>query len=360
MIKRLLLLNGLAVLCLPLHHASGYGFQAMFDWTDRYLAVQVPDYSQVGSLSFYIIVLIQQLDYFALPAFMFASGFFAAIATGGKEPKLKWQVIKTRVFNLFLPFLIWTVIFFIFFARRAPNNLDELLDRYYYIPLLMQFYLIAPLLVSFAKKRPKLMLAAAAFLELGRFTFRYLDKLNIVVPGHDIALFLTPRWLFPMLFFWFALGMVANFYRQPLTRWMEQAKWKLLAAAVVTLVLSMVEYVLYAQATGQQWLGPYFGGFARQVYALAFILCFLAFNSTRLPFSGQISELGSKSLGVYLVHSRIMFVVAVLMYQLTPWMLGSQLIYQLVLIIVSLAGSLLIMEAVKKSPVRPIYRYVFG
>lgn len=361
MIRRLLLLNGLATLAIPIHHATGYGFSAMFEWTDRYQQVVVPNYDQVGTLAYYIIILIQQLDYFALPAFMFVSGFFAAFAAAGPEPKLKWSIVKSRVINLLLPFTIWTIIFFVLFTRRLPNSLDEILDRYYYIPLLMQFYLLAPFIVPLAKKRPKLVLAAAVFFELGRFSVRYLQGLNVVFPGQDVIIFLTPRWLFPMLFFWFALGLVAGFHREPLTEWLARVKWGLLASVIGLGALTMVEYAAFARATGQEWLGAYFGGFSRQAYALVFILCFLAFDNVKIPFSAQLSELGGKSLGVYLAHNRIMYVVAVLMYQQTPSLLGNQFLYQTILIVVGLAGSLLLMEAIKKSPpTRPIYRYVFG
>lgn len=360
MIRRLLLLNGLAALAVPIHHASGYGFSAMFEWTDRYQQVTVPNYDQIGTLSYYIIILIQQLDYFALPAFMFVSGFFAAFAAVGSEPKLKWSIVKSRVINLLVPFAIWTIVFFILFTRRLPGSVDEILDRYYYIPLLMQFYLLAPFIVSLAKKRPKLVLIAAAVLELGRFTIRYLLDLHVSFPGQDVIIFLTPRWLFPMLFFWFALGLVIGFHRESVTQWLARVKWALLAAVIGLGVLTMVEYAIVARATGQEWMGPYFGGFSRQVYALAFILCFLAFDDLKIPFSAQLSDLGTKSLGIYLVHNRIMYFMAVFMYRQTPALLGNQLLYQLILIAVGLAGSLILMEVVKKSPTRPVYRYVFG
>lgn len=360
MIRRLLLLNGLATLALPIHHASGYGFSAMFMWTDRYQQVTVPNYDQVGSLAFYINVLIQQLDFYALPAFMFVSGFFAAFASKGAVPKLRWSIVKTRVINLLVPFAIWTVIFFILLVRRLPDSLDEILDRYYYIPLVVQFYLLAPFIVAQAKKRPRLLMVIAGLLGMGRFTVRYLQDLNVTFPGQDVIILLTPRWLFPMLFFWFALGLVIGFHREAVAERLARFRYVLLGAAVSLVVLAMVEYVVIARVTGKGWLGPYFGGYARQAYALAFILAFLAFENLKIPFSSQLSDLGTKSLGVYLVHSRVMYYAAVFMYQQTPAILGYQFIYQMILIVSSLAVSLLLMELVKRSPARPAYRYVFG
>lgn len=360
MIRRLLLLNGLATLALPIHHATGYGFFAMFQWTDRYQQVTVPNYEQIGSLAFYVIIVIQQLDYFALSAFMFVSGFFAAFAARGSVAKLEWSIVRSRVIGLLVPFTIWTVIFFILFTRRLPNNLDEILDRYYYIPLVIQFYLLAPFFVAQAKRRPKLVLAGAALLELGRFTVRYLQLLDVTFPGQDLVILLTPRWLFPMLFFWFVLGLVIGFHREPALAWLARFKWALLAVLISLTVLTMVEYTAVAHATEREWLGPYFGGYARQAYALTFISCFLAFDNIKIPFSPQLSDLGTKSLGIYLVHNRVMYVVAVLMYELTPAILGHQFLYQLILIFTSLVGSLALMRVVKISLLRPLYRHAFG
>lgn len=360
MTRRLLLLNGLAALMVAVHHATGYGFNAMFDWTDRYLSVSVPNYDQIGSVPFYINIIIQQLDYFALPAFLFVSGYFISFVALGNQSLLGWNMIKQRVINLLIPFALWSLVFFALFVRRLPANLDEIFDRYYFIPLLIQFYLISPLLVVAAKKNWKLVMAGAAILELGRFGLHFIGKLGLDFPGHDFLVFWTPRWVFPMLFFWFVLGMVAGLHRDSFARWLSRYKWHFLAALIIFGVLSIFEYQWFSRLLGEGWLGPYFGGISRQIYALAFILCFLAFDEVSIPFSKQISELGSKSLGIYLVHSRVMYVVAVLMYRQTPLVLGNQFFYQLILILSALGGSLLLMEIFRRTPARQVYRYVFG
>jgi hypothetical protein len=47
MIKRMLYLNGLAVLTVILYHSSAWGFIGMFFWTDRYRPVSVPNFDQL-------------------------------------------------------------------------------------------------------------------------------------------------------------------------------------------------------------------------------------------------------------------------------------------------------------------------
>jgi hypothetical protein len=69
MIRRLLYLNGLAVLGVILFHASGMGFVAMFAWTHRYLPVTAPNYDQMGSAAYYGLRVIEAIVTFSIPAF---------------------------------------------------------------------------------------------------------------------------------------------------------------------------------------------------------------------------------------------------------------------------------------------------
>lgn len=358
MTKRLLLLNGLAVLGVVLHHASGYGFRAMFEWTDVYRAVTVPNFDQAGSLSFYAVVLLQQLDAFTLPAFMFVSGFFAVFMAGSSQAQ--YRVLATRLRNLLIPFAIWTVLYFGILNRRLPSSFDDVLSRYYYIPLLCQYYLLAPVIVALVKKRWRLILALTAAAELIENSLQYANAFNVDAPVVNLLISSTPKWLIPNLLFWFVLGAVAGVHRKPFTEWLGRVRGKLLVAGVILLLLTMVEYVVIAQLTGQRWLGPYFGGVSRSLYALAFILSFLAYDNAAIPLSSELSKLGSKSLGVYLAHSPVMYVAAVLMYRLAPRSLGNQMIYQGALIAVGLAIPLLLMTLVANSPARKSYRYIFG
>lgn len=360
MTRRLLVLNGLATLMLGIHHASGYGFSAMFMWTDRYLPVDVPNYDLVGSLPYYVIIVIQQLDYFALPAFMFVSGFFASFMIGGGKLSDQVKNIRTRIINLMIPFLLWSIVFFVLFLHRLPANLDELMDRYYYIPLVMQCYALSPLFIPLAKKNWRLFMLGSIILEMGRYSLRYIVDLGLSFPGLGTLIAISPRWLLPNLLIWFSLGLVASIYREELMSWLPKYRWHILTGLIITACLTFIEYAVVYDMVGEAWLGPYFGGFSRYFYALAFLLSFLAFDSITLPFTKHISDLGSKSLAIYLAHSRIMYLVAVILYERLPWILGSQFLYQGILIVSAIGGSLLLIEAVKRTPARRYYRYIFG
>lgn len=360
MVRRLLLLNGIAVIGVAINHASGYGFRAMFLWADRYLSVSVPDYSQAGSLAFYGIVLVQQLIYFTLPAFLFVSGFFVAFSAGRENPHLKWSIVLARIKTLGIPLIIWIGIIFTFFLRRLPSSLNDALISYYYIPLLMQFYALAPMLVRVAKGHPFLTLGIGALLELSREMIYYLDALGLQVPGLAMMKYLTPPWVIPTLFFWFILGIVAGVYREPFSQFLTHHRRVFPGLLIVLIPMTLVEYQIVWNLSGKEWLGPYFGGYTRFLYALVFLLCFLAYDTQLPAFNKWLSELGSRSLGIYLAHGPVMYLVAIILYKVTPWMLGMQVFYQGVLIACGLGIPLLVMEFFSRTPLRIAYHYIFG
>jgi fucose 4-O-acetylase-like acetyltransferase len=330
----------------------------MFDWTDRYMPVTVPNYDQIGTPAYYILMFFRLLMSFAGPAFFFISGYFIGVTAKGNQAKISWNMIFSRVKLLVVPFLIWTIIRYVL-LRQFPRNINDILDPYHWIPLLIQFYLLAPVFVYLAKRNWKLLLLGLALIGM---TLALMDYLAVF--GNPAARTINqslPNWVFLWVMpFWFPFGVVVGLYFTQFKAWLAPYRWHLLVAAVVVTILVLVEYQVVDRLTGPAWLGPAFGGFTKMPYSLSLILCFLAFDKSRMPVTEEISQLGTKSLGIYLGNIPFVYVVAVLMYRLVPALLGYQLIYFAILVLVGLGGPLLLMELVRRSPVRYQYRILFG
>jgi peptidoglycan/LPS O-acetylase OafA/YrhL len=358
--RKLLILNGLAILGVTVQHANAYGMQAMFFWTDRYLPVTVPNFDQLDSLAYYLTLTIRQLATFAVPGFLFISGFFIAFIAKGEESRVTWRVIASRLKFLVIPFVLWTGVRFLMLGR-IPSSVDDVLGPYHFIPMLIQFYLISPILVPVAKRWGKELLIGAAVLHLGLQTVNYINGLGLQFVGQELINSLTPRWfILGQQPFWFPFGLVAGLHIQQFQTWLARTRRTLLTGAVAFAPVAVLEYQFVDQLNGEPWLAPSFGGFARTFYILAFLLWFLALEREALPFPESLSNLGARSLGIYLGNIPFIYVVAVFMYHVTPWMLGRQFFYQAILFSVGLFGPLLLMFAVRKSPVRGLYRYIFG
>ena len=369
MVKKLLYLNGLAVFGAVLYHASGWGFIAMFWWTDRYRPVSVPNFDQFGSVSYYGLRIIEQLVTIGIPAFLFVSGFFLAFATGRNRVTPGWNVILVRVKNLLIPYVLWSVILLGLGivtgqALSAGEFIVAILtgraaDPYYFIPVLIQLYLIAPFLIPFARARWPLLLALTAALQFLVIGLRYVTIPGLNVPVLDPLLFLTRSFFFPGYVLFFTLGIVVGFHSQAIRDRLFRFRWALLIATVVTFLLGLVEWELLARLSGKSWIGPKFS-FVDQIFSILFILVFLAFDSVSLPLNKWFNLLGTKSYGIYLVHSLVLIYTAKLIYRFAPLLLGMQLVYQILLVSLALAVPLVFMEIVNRSPLRRYYSLLFG
>ena len=76
MIKRLLYLNGLAVITVILYHSAAWGFVGMFYWADRYRNVPAPNFDLIGSSSYFALRTIEQLIIYGIPTFLCLVSFF--------------------------------------------------------------------------------------------------------------------------------------------------------------------------------------------------------------------------------------------------------------------------------------------
>jgi peptidoglycan/LPS O-acetylase OafA/YrhL len=101
-----------------------------------------------------------------------------------------------------------------------------------------------------------------------------------------------------------------------------------------------------------------FGG---KAFALLLLLCFFAFDKLAIPFSAQISKIGVKSYGIYLIHSLILEIGARGIYHVTPWLLAQQIPYLLLLVAAGVGVPMLMMWAVDRTPfARRFYGAIFG
>jgi probable poly-beta-1,6-N-acetyl-D-glucosamine export protein len=369
MARRLLFLNGLAIIGAVLNHAAGWGYVAMFYWAHRFRPVSSPNFDMIGSFSYYSLRSIEQIITSAIPAFLFVSGFFVAFATRKSQSTVDWKFIGIRIRYLAIPYLLWSLLMLSFeavegvfytpieYLRRIL--LGETTAAFYFVPLLIQLYLLAPYLVPLARNRWKLLLLVSGLLQVVVHIIRYYQIINIPLPFNAVMNFFAAGWFFPGNLFWFSLGIVFGFHQQIFKPFLIRFRWQMLAAAFLLLAAGIFEWELLFAASGQDWITPK-ETLLDNFLSITFLLCFLAFDQAPTPITRFIEELGSRSFGIYLVHSLVLTVAARAVYHLAPWMLGMQIFFQPLLILLGIGIPLLLMEIVKRSPARRIYSYQFG
>jgi peptidoglycan/LPS O-acetylase OafA/YrhL len=96
------------------------------------------------------------------------------------------------------------------------------------------------------------------------------------------------------------------------------------------------------------------------IYTLAFIFAFLAFTDSPLPWKNPTCDLGVKSFGIYLTHIPAMDYAAKAIYWFAPQLLGTQILFQPIILVVGLGSPLLLIYLVEKTSLRRYYTYLFG
>jgi membrane-bound acyltransferase YfiQ involved in biofilm formation len=369
LIKRLSLLNGLSILAVVINHATHRGFVAMFFWTDRYRTVSVPNYDQMGSFMYYLLTVLEKLAVFSVPSFLFFSGFFIAFAARGSQSTLSWKMVRQRIFNLALPYVIWSVVIFIVNAFNGEVlTLQRYLMRllyggaiphYYFVPLICQLYILSPLLVQLAKKRPAFLLVGTALIQLLMMSFSYLG-LFLQNPALDLIIKVMHYWTwFPMWIFFFAFGVYAGFHLDALKNFISRWKWVLLGATFIFGALAVLEANGIFTRTSQNWRDTPLT-LPSTLYALTFMMAFLAFEKSPMPLSKLFTQLSSKSYGIYLTHTIVLGVVAWWFYRFMPDMLAYQAIFQPLLVASGIGIPLVLMIWISRSPASKMYRFLFG
>ena len=383
MTRRFLLLMGLGILGLILNHSATFGYQATFDLAWRYRPevaaacgnltppVNCPNYDQVHSATYWGLTVVRRFIAFGVPVFLMVSGYFIAFAAGRKDAKIKLPILRARVVGLIIPYLVWSIIIFagqaLFYNRAYPTAWDYIerllvggaTGSYYYIPLLIQLYLLSPILVPLAKNRWKALLIGSAILLLFVETLRYFQLFGAGGSVVSSLITLTPLWFFPRRLFWFALGIVFGFHIGDFKPFFQRHKNKLVVATVVFYLLSSVEFEELLSLSGRPWI-DFYSTYTTNIYAGLFMLALLSVDKLKIPFTPQIMDIGAKAFGIYLVHEQVLELVGTLMFRFTPWMLKYQILYQPIMMAFSLGVPLLLMYIVSHSPAKKIYKYAFG
>jgi peptidoglycan/LPS O-acetylase OafA/YrhL len=368
MARRLLLLNGLAVLGVVVNHATGWGFTALIWWTNRYLPVAVPDYAQIGTATYYALRVLEQLVAFTVPSFLFASGFFIAFVVGRDVGEGDWSIVRSRIAILVVPYVIWSIV--ILAGRAAEGRaltpgsvlsaiaFGRAAAPFYYIPLLVQLYLLAPFLIRAVRRHWAAVLAAAAAVQLSTHALQYAallgDGTGWLRPQH-----VAPAWLFATKVFWFVLGIVVCLRLATTRAWLVRTRWAWLAVLVLTFAAGLWEWEALLGASGRPWIA-YFDTAVDGGYAAAFIACFVAFEGVVRLLPERVGALGAASYAVYLIHAPAQELAARAVATLAPALLQYQWLFQPLLWCVGLAVPLLLMTAVQAGPARRLYRPLFG
>lgn len=369
MIRRLLVLNGLAVLAAVLNHAVHWSITAMFWWTYRYRPVRVPDLSQSGCVAYWVLRCLDLIAIAAVPAFLFISGFFATLVGRGNQTKNVWKAVLNRVNNLLPPYLFWSfVMVCLNLLKGKEYTLWGLLvtiirgsvaEPFYYVPVLIQCYLLAPILVPLVRNRLKPLLSIIGFSQTMISVSILLFFVKFTIPGMAGFFAFLRNWKLVELILWFVLGIVASTYLSEFNALLLRFKRLTITLCVISFIFAMVEWSIFFQLSAKEWIAPPAVLF-QKLFTLFLIASYFAHSGIPIACRHQLGQIGERSYGIYLAHVPVLELVSKAIYHATPRLLAYQSLFLPTIVFFGIAIPLFIMTIIKRSPARKLYPLMFG
>jgi surface polysaccharide O-acyltransferase-like enzyme len=175
----------------------------------------------------------------------------------------------------------------------------------------------------------------------------------------------TAQLFFPLFsyLFYFAFGITYRLHFNNLRQQILRLQGLLPVAVVLFAVLTLIDVELFSRLDIDRngiWPDHAHMSLFTEGYALAIILSFLTFDRIPLPATRMLITLGSAVYGVYLLHPVLLEYLARAVHRLAPWFLAYPIAFVLFLVAGGVTLPLLLMSAVKRSPLRRYYRHLFG
>lgn len=252
---------------------------------------------------------VSRLVSFAVPAFIFSSGM--KLCMKFRDNKLNYPAfLWGRIKKIYLPYLLWTVIYYLFcvyrlhyFAFNFSDLLKYLLNgeisaQFYFILVIMQFYLLMPLWLLLCRKCSNIILLLFGII------LTIAAKILLAGWAYNDRIFLS------YLIFWLAGCCAGLKGAKNLYEWLNKRKaicylgWLIFAAFHVTL-----QYLSYCGKITYFYSEPLMVLFS--LFSTAGFYLLIAEITPKLParLKGTLRQTANASYYIFLIHCLIILMV---------------------------------------------------
>ncbi|WP_127582284.1 acyltransferase [Paenibacillus koleovorans] len=259
---------------------------------------------------------VNKLSYFAVFLFILLSGvvlFYSYMDNWKLSSILTFY--RKRLQYILIPYLIWSFFYYLFYPAITPDwgvELDwmkflsdirwgDTSYHLYFMIIIMQFYLVFPLLVTIAKYWGlfrRYLWVFGVLIQVGAYLFHtYVHPID-----HRVTLFPTYIGLF-------CIGGSIGMYYSGFIMWLNRNVWWVTAATValgsIFTGLSILgrHGIVYSQHLFELLFNLYAVG-----VAASFIWIGRHLLETSPRLSGMLSSMGANSFGIYFIHPALLYV----------------------------------------------------
>lgn len=341
-------LSGLAIVLIVVNHSiyfgtyypEGWGYPSVLGWGRTLLSI------------------LQSLGWFAVPTFLFISGSFVSYAAQGDPSRLSRKFMFATFRHIVIPYIIWSIVFYglVYVVNHETYTLFGYVKNllvgypYHFVPLLVVFYLLSPVLVRISRSFGLVLIALIALYQI--------ILINILNPG--MLGFSFPAWfhyLAPLIIrvtlskwgIFFPLGLVYGLHAKRVMPWSKQLFWWFAGITIILFVLGNLDSMGVIRLPIAFYIAP-----------VPFILLLPAIKREAIPFVRQLERIGKRSYGVYLTSLIVVNLVLIGIELIIPAFFSLYAVFFPLLFVMTLLIPLLLMEVSAKGAIKPVYRYIFG
>ncbi|WP_088052311.1 acyltransferase [Virgibacillus dakarensis] len=271
-------------------------------------------YYENGNSFNWLTQFLNQISRFGTPAFAIISGFllYNQVIKRGFNFKKFW---KSRFTKVITPFFIWSLLYLLIkwkynlFAIPSLDSSEEIKYFLYYfftgksnyhlyfIAIVVQFYLLFPLLQLFKSKKSLMLFTLISF-----FVNFFFVEYKIEIGNGLFNKFLNERVFFFHWVYYFFMGGLLVYYWDLIIKWIKQNTIFSMLLGLVVVIGGILEYQLAGWIDSNRSLNMI--NLPLLFVALAGIYSSLSsWNKIKYYFV----EIGNLSMGIYLVHPLILF-----------------------------------------------------
>jgi len=313
-------------------------------------------YSATGKWNFFFLVACLQLLVFAVPAFVFISGYWMSKKPIKSLADYKTFLIK-RFSRIFVPYLFWSLILLGYPTIKTHTvNVREVIFKlltggacagYFFIIMLAQLYIITPLLQYMNRKRYGLILVL--ILNIISVLALYLSRVYNII-GHTPAALPFYSWII-----FYEIGLLAG-ERGGKVFTPQKMRLFILPAILASLLISELEgMILLLRYDNLGFATKY----SSLLYSTSIIFGFLFLREYFRHWPKFLVSIGNYSFGIYLIHMFILGRVANV-FQKINIIYTFQPLYQFIVALITISICFVLISITRKLLPKSFCRKVLG
>lgn len=310
----------------------------------------------------YVALSYRQLLNFAVPAFLFISGYWLS-----KKTIRSWEDYKSflqrRFSRILVPYLFWSLVYLGYEALKIYDvSVTQILlklliggasHHFYFIIVIAQLYLLTPIL-QYLNRKPYGFVSVLMFNIVALLVWYVFGRNDLWFVNDPHCLIHSP-FLFWIIFYQIGL-LVGSDDNEGFV--LQNLNFLILLAVLVSIAVSWLEAM--AISYYDNWLRAICAlKYSSFVYSTCIIFGFLALRERLKRWPRVLIVLGNYSFGIYLTHMIIIRGIAKVMRRIDV-VYSIQVLYQFIVVLITLLTCYVFIIVVRRFLPKPFYKKVLG